>query len=212
MNQKGSSQFILIVVVGAVLVVAGGSVYYWQSAEQNKSDLSAQVTPESSSNEVSPAPVEQADQNKIPEEPEQKEAPAAVEKKVSTPPAVPKQTGGYTFTIIGEVHDMTDAPAMTSGTPMAGITIRTTGPKAVTSQTQSNGSYTLSFTNAPVGTYDVCVTIPYGYRINPPSGCEIVVVRLLHQGISPNDATLEFENNGNTALNGTAINFNLLRQ
>lgn len=129
-----------------------------------------------------------------------------------TPSPVPKQTGGYTFTIIGQVEDGTDAPAMTSGIPMAGIAIRATGPKTVTAQTQSNGLYTLSFTNAPVGTYDVCVTIPYGYRMNPPSGCEIVVVRLLHQGISPNDVTLEFENNGHTALNGTAINFVLLRQ
>lgn len=125
-------------------------------------------------------------------------------------PAVPavKDTGGYTFEIIGLVHDATDAPAMTSGIPMADIAMRAVGPKTVTTQTRSDGSYTLSFTNAPLGTYDVCVTLPSGYTMNPPSGCETVIVRLSEQYVK----TLELINNGHSALHGTAIGFTLLRK
>ena len=60
MNQKGFSQFILVIIVGAVFVVAGGSVwYYQQSAEQNnKSTLETQAIPESSSSEMPSVPTE----------------------------------------------------------------------------------------------------------------------------------------------------------
>jgi len=121
---------------------------------------------------------------------------------------VPKDTSSYTFTIKGYVYDASNAPAMTSGTPMTGIVIRGTGPKTVTTQKKSNGSYTLSFINAPVGTYDVCVAVPSGYRINPTSGCESVTVRLSEKY----DKTLELTVNGNVALHWTAINFNLMRE
>lgn len=117
-------------------------------------------------------------------------------------------TDGYTFTITGYVHDGTDAPAMANGTPMAGVVMRATGPKTFTTQTQNNGLYTLSFTAAPLGTYDVCVTLPPGYTMNPPSGCETVTVRLSEEY----DKTLELENNGHKALHGTGLHFTLLRQ
>ncbi|MBI2120169.1 MAG: hypothetical protein HYT94_00930 [Parcubacteria group bacterium] len=131
-----------------------------------------------------------------------------VHKGECTSAPVVKNTGGYTFTITGSVHDATDAPAMTSGIPMAGIVIRAAGPKTVIAQTRADGSYTLSFTDAPVGTYDVCVALPSGYAMNPPSGCETVVVQFSEQY----PEILEFINNGHAALKGTAIAFTLLRK
>ena len=119
-----------------------------------------------------------------------------------------KVTGGYAFVITGSVHDLTDAPAMTSGRPLAGVVIRSVGPKAVIAETKADGSYSLSFSNAPLGVYEVCITLPPGFRVNLPSGCEIVTVRLSEKYIK----TLEFINNGNAALNGTAIRFDILRQ
>ena len=63
MNQKGFSQLVLMVIVGIVVVVAGGGVwYYQQSSEQNKSTSGTQVTPESSSGEVSSLPIEEPKQ------------------------------------------------------------------------------------------------------------------------------------------------------
>jgi len=123
---------------------------------------------------------------------------------------VPKTNSatGYSFTIIGLAYDLTDAPAMTSGTPMAGLSVRALGAASASAVTQSNGSYTLSFTNAPTGTYDICISIPSGYTRNPPSECErVIVIRSLLY-----DKTLEFSNNGHKALHGTAINFYLIRK
>ncbi len=125
------------------------------------------------------------------------------------PPPAPKANNatGYSFTIIGLVHDLTNAPAMTSGIPMAGLAVRALGAASASAVTKSNGSYTLSFTNAPTGTYDVCVSIPSGYTRNPPSECEQVIVArsLLY------DKTLEFTTGGHSALNGTVVNFSLIR-
>ena len=82
-----------------------------------------------------------------------------------------------------------DPSGMTDGVlAPAGVVIRAIGPKTVTTQTRSDGYYTLSFTNTPVGTYDVCITPPSGYTANPPSGCENVVIRLSAR----NDTTLDF--------------------
>jgi len=117
-----------------------------------------------------------------------------------------KNTSGYTFTITGRVMDNTiDPSGMTDGVQMAGVVIRAIGPKTVTTQTRTDGSYTLSFANAPVGTYDVCVTPPSGYTANPPSGCENVVVRLR------NDTTLDFFYGGGRASHAT-IYFDLRRK
>jgi hypothetical protein len=130
----------------------------------------------------------------------------AGECKIAAP--VTTDMSGYTFRITGSVHDLTNAPGMTSGTPVAGIVLRAVGPKTVTAQTRTDGSYTLSFVNAPVGTYDVCVTLPSGYTMNPPSGCETVIVRLSEQYVK----TLELINNGHAALHETGIAFSILRQ
>lgn len=49
-GRQGFSQLILVIIVGAVVVMAGGSfLYYQQSAEQNKSIIETQTTPEPSS-------------------------------------------------------------------------------------------------------------------------------------------------------------------
>lgn len=127
--------------------------------------------------------------------------------KQSIVPAT-NDTGGYSFYIKGYVHDVTDAPAMTNGTPVADIVLVATGHITLTTQTQADGSYALSFTGAPLGTYDVCVTLPPGYTMNPPSGCESVIVRPSEQYVK----TLELINNGNSALHGTFILFHILRQ
>lgn len=116
--------------------------------------------------------------------------------------------GGYSFKIIGYVNDITDAPAMTNGTPVAGIVLRASGPKSFTTQTRTDGFYTLSFTGAPLGTYDVCVALPPGYTMNPQSGCTSVIVRLSEEY----DRTLELINEGHLALHFTVVHFNILRQ
>lgn len=134
--------------------------------------------------------------------------------RVTPPPVAPlvapevKATGGYTFEIMGAVHDIFDAPAMTSGIPVGGATIRVTGPKTLTTQTRSNGAYTISFINAPLGTYEVCVTPPSGYRMSTPSsGCGQVIVRQSKE--YPELPLLETD--GRTALKGAAVKFDLLR-
>ena len=126
----------------------------------------------------------------------------------SSNPPTAKDTGGYTFTITGRVMDNTyDPSGMTDGVPApAGVVIRAIGPKTVTTQTRSDGYYTLSFTNTPVGTYDVCITPPSGYTANPPSGCENVVIRLSAR----NDTTLDFFYGGGRASHAT-IYFDLRR-
>lgn len=134
-----------------------------------------------------------------------------------TPPNInqpqPQQTSttiseasGYSFEITGSVHDMTDAPAMTAGKPMAGITLQVSGPKTLSTETGSDGTYTLSFQNAPLGTYNVCFTLPAGYRSN--ASCESVLVKLSEQYVK----TLELIVNGNSALHGTGILFLADRQ
>ena len=126
----------------------------------------------------------------------------------SSNPPTAKDTGGYTFTITGRVMDNTyDPSGMTDGVlAPAGVVIRAIGPKTVTTQTRSDGYYTLSFTNTPVGTYDVCITPPSGYTANPPSGCENVVIRLSAR----NDTTLDFFYGGGRASHAT-IYFDLRR-
>ena len=126
----------------------------------------------------------------------------------SSNPPTAKDTGDYTFTITGRVMDNTyDPSGMTDGVlAPAGVVIRAIGPKTVTTQTRSDGYYTLSFTNTPVGTYDVCITPPSGYTANPPSGCENVVIRLSAR----NDTTLDFFYGGGRASHAT-IYFDLRR-
>ncbi|MEK7657971.1 MAG: hypothetical protein AAB366_02150 [Patescibacteria group bacterium] len=130
----------------------------------------------------------------------------------SSNPPTAKDTGDYTFTITGRVTDNTyDPSGMTDGVlAPAGVVIRAIGPKTVTTQTRTDGSYTLSFTNTPLGTYDVCITPPSGYTTNPlsisnsESGCDNVVVRLR------NDTTLDFFYGGGRASHAT-IYFDLRR-
>jgi hypothetical protein len=133
-----------------------------------------------------------------------------------TPAAVTTQTkntndvvSGYNFTVSGKVSDMTNAPAMTDGIPLVGVTVSASGPLALTTQTQSNGMFVLTFRNAPVGNYKVCVTLPSGFTApsagDPP--CEEVVVELLADG-----TTLVFTNKGNKAYyTGTQFNFYAIR-
>lgn len=123
-------------------------------------------------------------------------------------PSTEYGAGGYSFEVKGYVYDVTDAPAMTNGTPVAGIVLRASGPKSFTTQTRADGFYALSFTAAPLGTYDVCFTIPPGYRTNPPSGCASMIVKLSEKYVK----TLELMVDGNSALHWTAINFHILRQ
>jgi hypothetical protein len=106
------------------------------------------------------------------------------------------------------VHDVFDAEAMTSGIPVGGAALRATGPKTVTAQTRSNGAYTLSFINAPLGTYEVCVTPPSGYRLGASSsGCEQVIVRQSKDY----PELLELETDGRTAFKSQVVNFLVLR-
>src|SRR3989344_7261683 len=191
MNKKG---FLNFYVIGIMVVVVTLSSLTYSFLKKNSSTEIPDGTISVEKNEE--LPVSKTEKTQEINKPLQDTAPTI------------KDTSGYTFTIIGLVRDVTDAPAMTPGTPMASIVIRATGPKIVTTQTQSNGSYKLSFTNVPVGTYNVCVSIPSQYGTNPPSGCEVVIVRLSEKY----DKTLELTVNGNVALHGTAINFNLMRE
>lgn len=132
-------------------------------------------------------------------------SPSPSQSATITPP--PADTYGYSFKISGFVHDVTDAPEMTNGTPIPGVVIRATGPTGATAQTQSNGAYTLVFTNAGEGTYEMCIVVPSGYTPpHDPSVCEGVTVRLV------GDKTLELTVNGNAALHNTGLNYNLMRE
>ncbi|MDO8483282.1 MAG: DUF5667 domain-containing protein [bacterium] len=119
------------------------------------------------------------------------------------------RVSGYDFVFSGGVYDMTNAPAMTSGVPLANITVSVTGPLAFSTQTQSNGIFTLTFRSAPVGNYKVCVTLPSGYTApsagDPP--CEEVLVETV-----PDERKLVFTNKGNKAYyTGTGFNFSVIR-
>jgi hypothetical protein len=108
------------------------------------------------------------------------------------------------------VFDMTDAPAMTSGTPLSGVTVSVSGPLALTTQTQSNGTFILSFHSAPVGNYKVCISLPSGLTVpslgDPP--CEEVTVELI-----ADERMLVFTNKGNKAYyTGTQFNFYVMRK
>ncbi len=131
--------------------------------------------------------------------------PQAEQSSVSTPSEA-LDDSSYSFEIIGTVHDTTDAPAMTNGKPMAGITVQGSGPKTFSTETGSNGYYTLSFKNTPLGIYNVCITLPAGYRSS--ATCESVLVKLSEKYVN----TLELIVNGNSALHGTAIRFSANRQ
>ncbi|HEY4499045.1 MAG TPA: hypothetical protein VJH94_03205, partial [Candidatus Paceibacterota bacterium] len=87
-----------------------------------------------------------------------------------------------------------------------GITIQGSGLKTFSTETRSDGSYTLSFKNTPLGTYSVCATLPAGYRSS--ASCETVVVKLSEQYVK----TLELIVNGNSAFHGTSIIFYADRQ
>lgn len=120
------------------------------------------------------------------------------------------RVSGYDFVFSGGVFDMTNAPAMTSGVPLANITVSVTGPLAFSTQTQSNGIFTLTFRSAPIGNYKVCVTLPSGYTApsagDPP--CEEVLVETV-----PDERKLVFTNKGNKAYyTGTGFNFSVIRK
>ncbi|OGZ06155.1 MAG: hypothetical protein A3C93_01350 [Candidatus Lloydbacteria bacterium RIFCSPHIGHO2_02_FULL_54_17] len=120
------------------------------------------------------------------------------------------RVSGYDFVFSGGVFDMTNAPAMTNGVALANITVSVTGPLAFSTQTQSNGIFTLTFRGAPVGNYKVCVTLPSGYTApsagDPP--CEEVLVETV-----PDERMLVFTNKGNKAyFTGTGFNFSAIRK
>jgi hypothetical protein len=121
--------------------------------------------------------------------------------KNTSEPAV----NGYNFAFSGGVFDMTNAAAMTNGTPLAGVTVSVSGPLTLSAQTQSNGMFMLAFRNAPIGNYKVCVALPSGLTVPslgaPP--CEEVMVELI-----ADERKLVFTNKGNKAYyTGTQFNF-----
>lgn len=123
------------------------------------------------------------------------------------PPA--SGSGGHHFTFSGAVFDSTNA-GMSDGTPLSGVTVSVSGPRMLSTQTQSNGQFTLSLYNAPVGTYTTCITPPNGFTFpsagDPP--CEEVTVELLTDG-----TTLVFTYEGNKAYyTGTQFNFYGIRK
>jgi hypothetical protein len=97
---------------------------------------------------------------------------------------------------------------MTNGIPVGSVTVRAVGTKTFTAQTGSNGIYTISLTNVPLGTYEVCATPPLGYRMSAPSsGCKQVIAR--QSKAYPE--LVELETDGNIALKGAVVSFHLLR-
>jgi len=95
MNQKGFSQFILVIIVGAVVVMAGGIFWYYrQSVKQSKPTPETQVTPESSSGETPVTPNEETDQNTAPKTPAQtdistEQVPAQTDAMLPSAPSTP---------------------------------------------------------------------------------------------------------------------------
>src|SRR3989344_3187668 len=68
MNQKGFAPLVLVLIIGALIALAGGSLYYQQSTKPNdESAVGTQETPELPSGETPSAPVEQVNQNAVPE-------------------------------------------------------------------------------------------------------------------------------------------------
>lgn len=125
-------------------------------------------------------------------------------------PSSSADVSGYNFVFSGGVFDMTNAPAMSNGTSLSGVTVSVTGPLAFSTQTQSNGTFVLTFRNAPIGNYRVCVTLPSGLTApsagDPP--CEEVAVELI-----ADERMLVFTNKGNKAYyTGTGFNFYAIRK